>query len=455
MTTEDLPVRLEPAVVMNAADDPIGLYVGPLVVESDNSTYTGSGRVALEWFRSPTVRWYLNDFQPELPAFGPHTGKIALKIPDVPNPIRAQWTESNYSCGLEAKPPQASGFVENGQGRQWEGPLQSVVFHLTNFIPYLGKWTKHAGSASRSRATLIASGWRITLDGILPHDALRSSQRRRRGFAISHVGRIEREDAQSFSSGEATSLLDDLYWFFSFCCGRPTPAILPVGFDEKGREVWSEWGSWNASPNTEAGRNWYNDFSAEGLESVFPGFMRRVHDPLWSDASKLAVYWYLEAATIGNDSGLILTQSSFELLAWTLLVQDRKLITPREFGNKKMMTAAEKLRQLLKVIGIAPKIAASLQSLQALSIRRRWVDGPHALIGLRNAMVHPPRESTNRMGEVAAREYFEAYALSMWYLELCLLHLFDYKGKYSNRLVLRGFKGDDVETVPWAPAEST
>jgi len=47
-------------------------------------------------------------------------------------------------------------------------------------------------------------------------------------------------------------------------------------------------------------------------------------------------------------------------------------------------------------------------------------------------------------------ERFEAYLLSLWYLELVLLWLFDYRGKYSNRLGWKGWNAESVECVPWA-----
>lgn len=40
------------------------------------------------------------------------------------------------------------------------------------------------------------------------------------------------------------------------------------------------------------------------------------------------------------------------------------------------------------------------------------------------------------------------WSLGLWALELCLLRLFGYRGKYSNRITQR-YTGE-VEDVPWA-----
>src|SRR5207247_535612 len=131
-------------------------------------------------------------------------------------------------------------------------------------------------------------------------------------------------------------------------CGKPTPAVLPVGLDQQGDKVWFEWSSWNVARNS-SNRNWYDDFSAEGLERVFPGFMRIASDATWAEPAKLAVYWYLEAGRIGNDSAMILLQAAFELLAWTALVQDGRALSKTQFEK---LDAANKLQRLLTAFAV-------------------------------------------------------------------------------------------------------
>jgi hypothetical protein len=46
----------------------------------------------------------------------------------------------------------------------------------------------------------------------------------------------------------------------------------------------------------------------------------------------------------------------------------------------------------------------------------------------------------------------ESWLLTLWYLELSLLRLFNYQGTYANRLIRGGFSGNEAETVPWRQA---
>jgi hypothetical protein len=271
VTTETLPVRLKPRYTTNVVDAPISLYDGPLTLEAAGKTYTGRGSINFDWLPSPSVKWHLNDFEPAY--LWPGLDDVLLRIPEFPNPVRAHVTSTSMSSN---RAPTVSGYIENGEGKFCDRPLKTVTFHLANFIPFLGAPVRDlSGHASATRATLRGAGWIVTLDGI----GSRSLARDHASYKISHVGRLEREGAATFSAAEAKVFLDHLYWFFSFCRGGRSPAILPVGLDEAGNEVWCEWGAWQIDRNSPA-RNWFNDLSAQGLEQLFPGYLLRNSDPI-------------------------------------------------------------------------------------------------------------------------------------------------------------------------------
>jgi hypothetical protein len=142
----------------------------------------------------------------------------------------------------------------------------------------------------------------------------------------------------------------------------------------------------------------------------------------------------------------MLLQAAFELFAWTLLVEDKSSISRKSFES---LPAAMKLRSLLSTCGIPHDVPSSLTSLLPLNQHFGWADGPGALVGLRNMMVHPTKSNNQKFAKASAHALFEASSLSFWYLELLLLWLFGFRGKYSNRLIMSGWKGDDVEVVPW------
>ena len=52
-----------------------------------------------------------------------------------------------------------------------------------------------------------------------------------------------------------------------------------------------------------------------------------------------------------------------------------------------------------------------------------------AITGIRNSLVHPDA------GAKSSDSYYEAYNLSLWYLDLILLHLCGHNGSFANRLI--------------------
>ena len=68
-------------------------------------------------------------------------------------------------------------------------------------------------------------------------------------------------------------------------------------------------------------------------------------------------------------------------------------------------------------------------------------------INVRNKVVHPPN-NIRSIEWPSGNELFEAWQLTMWYLELSILRLLGYRGNYTSRLQLHGWSGR-TEPVPW------
>ena len=76
---------------------------------------------------------------------------------------------------------------------------------------------------------LKADNWRVTLDCIETSRDLENKLSSSGGYAITHIGKIERIDESEFEVTEAKNLLDALHYFFSFVRGIWSTPILPVG----------------------------------------------------------------------------------------------------------------------------------------------------------------------------------------------------------------------------------
>ena len=74
-----------------------------------------------------------------------------------------------------------------------------------------------------------------------------------------------------------------------------------------------------------------------------------------------------------------------------------------------------------------------------VAAQRQWRDGPKALAGVRNQLVHP---STHQ-----GLPYYDAWRLAEWYVELVLLHMLSVQGEYTCRSKHRWVGVG--ERVPW------
>jgi len=193
--------------------------------------------------------------------------------------------------------------------------------------------------------------------------------------------------------------------------------------------------------------SWFNHYSVQGFEA-FPVFFQRLGDKTWNEPLNLAIHWYIESNTSRDnvEGAIILQQAAFELLAWTLLVEDRGILS--EDGIQRL-PAADKLRLLLSTSGIPLALPSEFQDLLAVAKQYDWMDGPAALTEIRNALVHANPSKRRRILDQSFGIRLDAWQLGQWYLELAILHLCDYRGHYSNRLLRGRWHGDEVERVPW------
>ncbi|MBD0266320.1 MAG: hypothetical protein ICV78_27460 [Tolypothrix sp. Co-bin9] len=152
-------------------------------------------------------------------------------------------------------------------------------------------------------------------------------------------------------------------------------------------------------------------------------------------------------AQAGDVQGsIVLMQAAFEILAWTLLVEEKGIISQQGFEK---LAAADQLRLLLSQCGVPLKIPDSLTELLKASKELNWFDGAQALTEIRNAIVHPNPKKRQKYLNRPFPEQIDAYKLGLWYLELILLNLFEYKGEYFNRIASKEFYQENIEAVPW------
>lgn len=337
--------------------------------------------------------------------------------------------------------------------------IDRAIFHLMNWPNFWGpeSYVLRTGTPPRQEAkvcglfTLNVDGWKVTVAATDQTDSAVKSLDETGGFTITHVGSIQRTDGGQFSTEQLEETLTLLSYFFSFVFGRWSSPCLSIGFDASGTRVYEEWGVGRCAENLWSGSgSWFDPHHSEFFADALPGFWRLWSDKTWRRPMTKSIYWYMEAnragSGLGVDSALLFTQAALELLSWTYCVLDRKMVSANAF-KPRGLSAADKLRLLASSLGIPLEIPPELSALRAKP-GTKWDDSMDAITDLRNGLVHPGKEKT-----VPEGTYYDAWRLSMWYLDLILLRLCEYQGDYSNRLAQR-YVGQ-VVPVPWSPKLSS
>lgn len=335
-----------------------------------------------------------------------------------------------------------------------ERNLREVKFHLTNFHDYKGgrPITIAFGGYRQSwfgRLITEGEGWRVTVDSIKDISPLLEEARSVRGYVITHVGKLERIDNGTFTAAEANQILEALLFFFSFTRGYWVAPILPVGLDEAGRGIWQTWAPHVAHPCRYVD-SWFPSDNPTSISTLFSGFLRRFSDPGWNEPIRFAIQWYVDS-NLKRDlfnvmpGAIVIEQVALEMMSWVRLVEQGRSYSKNQFDK---LPAAEKIRLLLLSLNVPISVPAVLENLVAVSDEKGWATGPQALTAIRNCITHSSLQKRDQFRELPDDAVYEAWKLGLWYIELVLLNLFDYRGVYHNRL-RRNRDPGDCEALPW------
>lgn len=362
---------------------------------------------------------------------------IRLDGDDTPRDVILTHTEPGDPLTLKMTLP--GGFLVDGE----ESDAKEVGCHLVNLPDFVTRANARNGPRG---LTLQDELFEVKLDATPTADEIFAGLKSEGGFGITHVGRIRRRDEEDIPFDLAQGQLHKIHTFLSFVRGASVGLLLPMGWDDDGVVRWTEWGDRQVT-EWKGILSWSDRKHGNEVELAYRGFSRRWEDSYWRDVFKTCVYWYTRSnsAGAGVDGGLILTQAALEKVAAACLMEEWGSLSPDGF---KKLPASDRLRLTLSRMKVPLEIPDVMPELAALAKAFNWDDGPAAVTEVRNHLVHADRKS-----RLAGRNvpYHEAWNLGQWYLELALLNLCDFRGKYGDRRPLARRVGE-VTPVPWSSA---
>ena len=447
--------------VILAGDEPAKITCG-------KKHYTGNGKAILSLGRKPDI-----SFSIPLPMSTPKEYFQSIKDSFNEDSVVGQ----NACLELSNRVIQRNGFINSlGGGRisvvpeenkspiiSWhsqsepfialgssETRIDHLVFHLFNCPEVL-----HIGTPNRSHREETNDGgvhsigtvilewkeWTIEIKST-PKTSKNLKYVKENGhFGLTHIGLIRKKDESEFLIKEISSLREAFSRFLDFAVGRLCWPNLCMGYKDN-RKVYEDWGALFSSleqTNTWAWGPVAGQLNGVALEQAFPPFMNAWCDKQMKMALRHGISLYTSATIPGRpliDQCLVLVQTAIELLAYEYAVNQKKLIHKTGFKD---LRASDEFRILFSSLGIQLEIPSYLSSLSKIAKTLQWEDIPHCLTDMRNAIAHPEHRKKGKFDDA----YYDAWRLALECLELSILGMCGYNGKYQSRT------SEKYIDVPW------
>ncbi|TGK46264.1 hypothetical protein [Leptospira kanakyensis] len=188
-------------------------------------------------------------------------------------------------------------------------------------------------------------------------------------------------------------------------------------------------------------QSWYSSDIQINLLNFFHLF-----EECWQsqkDFLKRMIKWYLDCSKFdtSQENILILGQALLESFFYEIYVLKKKIFQNSDSFEK--LIASDKIRLTLDYLNIPFEISIESTYLKAAAKNENWIDIPHALTSIRNNIVHPKKNQ--KMNSLGERVIGEATRIIIYYSELLILYLLNYKGKIISRTKI----STKPEPVPW------
>lgn len=434
----------------------VTLYKGPVILRTNVGIIEGDGEVKFVFSPDVSVTFFVHSNAVPF-VFGMINDEdlsTALELPLIKQTVDVKILGSHSSTNGDFW---ARGQIKDG-GTSFTAlrpdgkpePIGRVRFHLLNFYNFMGEkliaLTNVSDTVWLGRGCAEFGEWVLVLDALPDIGQRHKHLEEHGGCLVTHLGDLRRRDGKLFSSMQAEDVLEFLHWLLSFINGARCGCELAAGFRYMNEPLWEQWRP-QATDTGKLGSNWLPKYQINEALLI----AQRAWD-LWRDKDKrgwirraVAIYTDCNKNSSGTEIELAKAQIALELLTWVVLREEQSVISEK---GLKDLEAADRLRLLLSWCKVPTAIPPELTNLTAAVVGKNDADGPFVLTEIRNCAIHPTKGNLQKLNSYSLYARFEAWWLSLWYVEMVLLKVFNYDGLYDNRLKLGGWSGA-AETVPW------
>lgn len=309
-----------------------------------------------------------------------------------------------------------------------------VEFALPNMVDLLGKTVREEEGEKLTlqygRVELKSSKYLITLDKLIDYKRRKEALDLQGGFIFQYSGRIEKQKGPMLQD-DLKNLLPCLNTFLTFINGRRTAVYLATAKHEAAT-IFTDVSSYLIDSYKYV-QSWVPQHSHFDPQTAWEKFSTLWADPSHRHFLESIVHWYIEANAQSGfvEGAIVMAQTGLELLYNWYVIEEKKILTGDDARN---ISASNKIRMLLSLINKPPEIPQGLKKLlQYANSNSEIKSGPDSIVYVRNAIIHGQLDKRNKLIEIPLLVKSDILNLATWYIEVGILSILGYRGKYTNR----------------------
>ena len=433
---------------MGKPNERITIQKGQFVLRYNDQDYPMAGIIEFNWFPSPKVKFKGKSEDKlnweELFHFSnPSEIRVVLNNRVIGTAMITSFTQSSeISIAGEVQPKIISGDKSL--------KCQYIHFEVNNLRDFLGTAVKYGEMLTRNRLTFDNGTHIIILDKNTDHKDRQDLLKNDGGYLLNYSGTLEPQNKKGISFDKGSEVLEAFSLFLWFLNGRRTSPLFRKGIFESDT-IWTDYTPYITDQFKQV-TTWPSNSSIDGISDLWQEFYLLWKNENERECLKTAIHWYVEAN--GNsgyvEGAIVMVQNALELLYNWLIIEKLKIIKDDDAKN---LSAANKIRLLLAQLAYTSEIPVTLHNtIQFIKDNKKDykdIDGPEIFVRFRNAIVHSHAEKRKTLSSIPNLVRYEILQLGVLYVELILLYILDFKGKYYNRCSRAKWAGEGEEIVPW------
>lgn len=436
------PEMVQCKIQMESPNERIFIYEGVFELRSDELEFEVEGTVFFDWYPHSRPRF---------------TGEMKNVTLDMYVKMNSINKFSIHIDGLFF----GNGFLTNtSTNGSIEGVLSSDVvkgdrtiyvdkikFSIANLRDFFGESIRTNDiSIGRNRVQFEDESYKIILDKRHKFKDYENLLVSEGGYLTLYCGELTKK-VGGISFDESKEILLAFSTFLNFLNGRRSSAIFRHGLFED-ELIWCDYSGYFIDEYKSV-MSWPPKFSTEGLNEMWVAFKGLWNDENDRDFLNTAIHWYVEAN--GNsgfvEGSILMTQIALELIYNWFIIEKKKLIMGKDSEN---IQATNKIRLLLSQLELTSEVPISLNHLTTyLDENKLKMDAPEIFVQIRNAIVHSQSEQRKKIAKIPDMVKYESLQLGIMYVELSLLKILNYQGKFHNRCSGIFHNGGE-RLVPWS-----